>query len=171
MDLNNRIMKTHPPSPSETYICGHLSSLQLWICSPNHWVLLTGVGFNCWLLSSASRAAGVFGGQALHGFGVSCHCVIDVVLLSMLYKVNSNSNHCLLCEIPSASTRVRHPKGAAVVRPLEFELSRCRTSQFARRLMPRIVFSSVCRGAGACGVAKEIYKLCFFRLCLCGWFS
>ena len=30
--------------------------------------------------------------------------------LSMLYKVNSNSNHCLFTEIPSASTRVRHTR-------------------------------------------------------------
>ena len=30
-----------------------------------------------------------------------------VVGLSILYKANSNSNHCLFCELPSASTRVR----------------------------------------------------------------
>ena len=30
--------------------------------------------------------------------------------LRMLYKVNSNSNHCLFSELPSASTRVRHAK-------------------------------------------------------------
>ena len=29
--------------------------------------------------------------------------------LSMLNKVNSNSNHCLFSELPSASTRLRHP--------------------------------------------------------------
>ena len=28
--------------------------------------------------------------------------------LSMLYKVNSNSYHCLFSELPSSSTRVRH---------------------------------------------------------------
>ena len=30
----------------------------------------------------------------------------DVAALSMLYKVNSNSNHCLFSELPSASLRV-----------------------------------------------------------------
>ena len=40
----------------------------------------------------------------------------------MLYKVNSNPNHCLFSELSSASTRVRH------AHPLEFEVSRCRRS-------------------------------------------
>ena len=31
-----------------------------------------------------------------------------VATLSMLYKVNSNSNHCLFSELPSVSARVRH---------------------------------------------------------------
>ena len=56
--------------------------------------------------------------------------------LSLLYKVNSSSNHCLFNEFPSASTRVRHPQAAALAHPLEFELSRCRTSQFARYFLP-----------------------------------
>ena len=51
---------------------------------------------------------------------------------SMLYKVNSNSNHCLFSELPSASTRVRHTRA----HQLEFEVSRCRTSQFARSFLP-----------------------------------
>ena len=55
-----------------------------------------------------------------------------VVGLSMLYKVNSNSNHCLFSELPSASTRVRHTEAAAVAHPFQFTVSRCRTSQFAR---------------------------------------
>ena len=54
----------------------------------------------------------------------------------MLYKVNSNSNHCLFRELPSAYTRVRHSGAAAVAHPLEFEESRCRTSQFARFFLP-----------------------------------
>ena len=37
--------------------------------------------------------------------------------LSMLNKVNSNSNHCLFSELPSASTRVRHTRAAALVCP------------------------------------------------------
>ena len=121
----------------------------------------------------------------------------------MLYKVTSNSNHCLFSELPSASTRVRHSRAAAAAHPLEFEVSRCRTSQCARSflpaqvrmrndlpysvfdtgtldgfkgavnrwLLPFVVFSSVFRGAGACSVAKTIYKkLCFSRLGLCCWF-
>ena len=59
----------------------------------------------------------------------------NVVGLSMLYKVNSNSIHCLFIELPSASTRIRHTR-AAVAHPLEFEVSRCRTSQFARCFLP-----------------------------------
>ena len=56
--------------------------------------------------------------------------------LSMLYKVNSNSNHCPFSELPSASTRVRQTWAAVAAHPLEFEVSRCRTSQFARSFLP-----------------------------------
>ena len=38
--------------------------------------------------------------------------------LSMLYKVNSNSNHCLFSELLSVSTRVRHTRAAASTHPL-----------------------------------------------------
>ena len=119
----------------------------------------------------------------------------------MLYvrKVNSNSNYCLFSELPSASERVRHTRAAASAQPLEFEVSKCRTSQFARCfltsrvckwnylansvfdtgfecevkrwLLPLVVFFSVFRGAGACGFAKEIYKqFCFSHARLCCWF-
>ena len=50
--------------------------------------------------------------------------------------LNSNSNHCLFNELPSASVRVRHSRAAAAAHPLEFEVSRCRTSQFARCFLP-----------------------------------
>ena len=53
-----------------------------------------------------------------------------------LYTVNSNSNHCFFSELPSASVRVRHTRAAAAAQPLEFEVSRCRTSQFARCFLP-----------------------------------
>ena len=56
--------------------------------------------------------------------------------LSMLYKINSNSNHCLFSQLPSASTRVRHTRAAVAARPLEFEVSRCRTCQIARYFLP-----------------------------------
>ena len=54
----------------------------------------------------------------------------------VLLKVNSNSIHCLFSELASASTRVRHTRTAATAHPLVFEVSRCRTSQFARPFLP-----------------------------------
>ena len=63
------------------------------------------------------------------------HCFLSlchrhhVAGLCMLYKDNSNSNHCLFSELPSASTRLRHTRPAAAAHPLEFKVSRCRTSQ------------------------------------------
>ena len=54
----------------------------------------------------------------------------------MLYKVNLNSNHWLFNDLPSASVRVRHTRAAAAAHPLEFEESRCRTSQFAKCFLP-----------------------------------
>ena len=54
----------------------------------------------------------------------------------MLYNVNSNSNYCLFIELPSASDRVRQTRPAAAAHPLEFEVSRCTTSQFARCFLP-----------------------------------
>ena len=59
-----------------------------------------------------------------------------VVALYLLNKVNSNSNHCLFSELPSASVRVCHTRAAAAANPLEFEVSRCWTSQFARCFLP-----------------------------------
>ena len=59
-----------------------------------------------------------------------------VAVLSMLYKVNSNSNHCLFSELPSASTRVRHTRAYIGAHTLELDVSRCRTSQFARSFLP-----------------------------------
>ena len=123
----------------ETHICGHLcaTSLLLCICFPNPWVLFSGVGLNCWMSPSASWAPGVFGGQALSR---SQFLVIvsstSCCWLTMLYKVNSNSNHGLFTELPSACGRVRPSRAAAVAHPLEFEVSRRRTSQFANCLMP-----------------------------------
>ena len=54
----------------------------------------------------------------------------------MLYKVNSNSNHCLFSELTSASTRVWHASAAAAVHPLQFKVSSSRTFQFARSFLP-----------------------------------
>ena len=60
----------------------------------------------------------------------------QVAALCMLYKVNLNSNHCLFSELPFASVKVGHTRAAAVAHPFEFEVSRCRTSQFARCFLP-----------------------------------
>ena len=38
-----------------------------------------------------------------------CSPVFHSIVLCMLYKINSNSNHCLFSELPSATFRVRHP--------------------------------------------------------------
>ena len=54
----------------------------------------------------------------------------------MLYKVNLNFNHCLFNGLPSVSSRVRQTRATAAAHPLEFEVSRCRTSQFARSFLP-----------------------------------
>ena len=55
-----------------------------------------------------------------------------VAVLSMLLKVNSNSNHCL----PPASTIVRHTRATAAALPLEFEVSGRRTSKFTSYFLP-----------------------------------
>ena len=55
--------------------------------------------------------------------------------LSMLCKVNSNYNNWLFSELPSASTKVRHTRATAASHALEFEVSRCTTSQFAKSFL------------------------------------
>ena len=56
--------------------------------------------------------------------------------LCILYKVNLKLNHSLFIELPSDSIRVRHSRASAAAHPLEFEVSRCRNSQFARCFLP-----------------------------------
>ena len=56
--------------------------------------------------------------------------------LCMLYKVNSNSNHCLFSDLLSTSANVLHILVAAASHPLNFEVSRCITSRFARCFLP-----------------------------------
>ena len=53
--------------------------------------------------------------------------------LSMLCKVNTKFNHSLFS---AAATRVRHTWAGPTVHPLEFEVSRCITSQFASFFLP-----------------------------------
>ena len=59
-----------------------------------------------------------------------------VTWLSMLYKANSNWNHCLFSELLSAFTRSQYTPAATAARLVEFEVSRCGTSQFARCFQP-----------------------------------
>ena len=89
---------------------------------------------------SASWAPGVFGSQALSrsDFLVVCHRR-RVAGLNMLYKVNSNSNNRLFSKLPSGSTTVRQISAAVAAHPFEFEVSRCRTSQFTRSFLPALV--------------------------------
>ena len=159
----------------------------------NPWVLFSGVGVYCWMSSPASWAPGVFGGQAFPWSdflvvvsSTSCCCNVSVVqgqfdLESLFvqwasFSFGQSSKTC----------------AAAAAHPLEFEVSRCRTSKFAgcffslnvfdtrtldgfkgavnRWLLPWVCFS-VFRGAGACWIVLAIYKHFYFsHLGLCCWF-
>ena len=92
----------------------------------------------------------------------------------MLYMVNMKSNHCMFCELPSASTRVRHTIAAAAAQPLEFEILRCRTSHFARcflwaqaRMWYDPLYTVFCTGTlyGFKGAVNRCFfpELCFFQ--------
>ena len=72
-----------------------------------------------------------------------------VTALCMLYKVNSNSNHYLFSDLPSASVRVRHTRAAVAANPIEVEVSRCWISQFQgvscrSRLVCDMTFPKLC---------------------------
>ena len=64
-----------------------------------------------------------------------CH-LRPVAWLSVVYKLNSNSNHCLFSELPSASTRDRYTRAAGPAHLFQFEVSRCRTSLCAGCFLP-----------------------------------
>ena len=74
----------------------------------------------------------------------------------MLYKVKSNSNHCMFSELPSASTRVRHARAA---HPLEFDVSRCITSHL---LGLSCLFRFECAGSGSkvlsCRFSRKVFR-------------
>ena len=72
--------------------------------------------------------------------------------LCMLCKVNSNFNHCLFSELPSANVRVQYTQAAAAAHPLGFVVSRCRTSDLQ---------DASCRPRLKCGMT-------FPTLCLMG---
>ena len=173
----------------------------LCICSHNPCVLFSCVGVCCWMSRSASRAPGVFGGEALPWAdflfvvsSTSCCCTLYVVegkfeLGSLLCF------HLLLSEFDI--------RAAAAAHPFEFKISKSRTSHFARCflpaktsvwndlpytvihagtldgfeeavnrwLLPWVCFSAF-RHAGAYEVAKTIYKrFCLSHLGLCCWFQ
>ena len=96
-------------------------------CSPV-WGLLLNLIFS---YSSVWCIRGPWGLCPDQTFLPLCHWR-HVAALCMLYKVNTNSNHSLFSGLSSASIRVRHTWTAAAAYPLEFEVSSCRTSKFAR---------------------------------------
>ena len=114
-----------------------VTSLLFCICSPNSWVLFSSVGsaaecHNQLLEHQVYLVARLCPDQS---FLSLCHRRY-LALLCMLYKVNSNSNHSLFRDLPSASSRVRHTRAAAAAHPFEFKESRCCTSLFARSFLP-----------------------------------
>ena len=124
-----------------TSLCCFVATMH-WFWQSLNIVLLS--GGCCGMSSSASRAVGIFGGQACSYliFLLLCLCMLykvcctKYVILRMSYKVNSNSYHSLFIEFSSASFRVRHNRAAAAAHSLEFQVQRCRTSQFARSFLP-----------------------------------
>ena len=103
------------------------------LCSANPRVLFSGVrsAADCHLHLLEHKVccvARLFPNQSFLSLCHRCH----VAGLRMLYKIYSNLNHCLFSELPSASTRVWHTLAAVAAHPLEFKLSRCRTSQVSR---------------------------------------
>ena len=122
----------------EACLCGHLyvalllRSLLLFVATINPCVLFSCVGFCRWMFQLLERkvksVARVCPDQS---FLLLCHWRY-IAVLWMLYKVSSNSNHWLFSELLSASVRVRHTRAPAAAHPLNFGVSRCRPSQFAR---------------------------------------
>ena len=72
------------------------------------------------------------------------------------------------------SCRLRFDCGSGSIPYIEFDTGTLDEFKGAvnRWLLPSVVYSSVFRGPGACGVAKAIYKeLRFSNLGLCCWFQ
>ena len=87
----------------KTYISGHLfvTSLLSSIYSPNPWVLFFNVGVRCCICHLPLLDRQVYSVSRLcldQSFLSLCHRR-HVARLCMLYKVNSNSNHCFFSEI------------------------------------------------------------------------
>ena len=73
------------------------------------------------LQKNATIASSTFVGCPGQSFLSLCH-QRRVAGLSMLYKVNANSNYCLFGELPSASSRVRNTGAAVAAHLLKFEV-------------------------------------------------
>ena len=125
-----------------TYICGHLcvTSLLLCICSPCLWVLIIivlhcgGQLLNITFSFSSSRR---FQWTCYVLIRISCYRVIDVMLLGYVCCTKLIQTRITVCSVsfllllPELTYRA-----AAAAHPLQFEVSRCRTSQFARGFLP-----------------------------------
>ena len=123
-----------PMSLKELLFC--VALLLLCICSSNPLASFSGVGVSCWMLFSASRAPGVFGGQALQWSdflvvvsSTSCCCSV--------YAVQGQSKLKSLL-VQWASICVCHStfSSCPAAYPLETEVSRCRMLQFAKCFLP-----------------------------------
>ena len=67
---------------------------------------------------------------------LSLHHRCRLAGLSILYKVNANSNRCLFSELPSTSTRVRHPGLRPQLIHWNLKCQRVEPPNFKRRFMP-----------------------------------
>ena len=182
----------------ESYRSGRIcvTALLLCICSPDLWVLFSGVEVSYWLSPSAARAPGLFGNVTLPGLNrVSCRrsstscCWTVYVCSKRLIQTRITVQWASVCFYHSSTTWA-----AAAAHQFDFEVSRCRTSQLARCFLqapvrmcndipytvfhtvtyngykgavnswlhPWVVFFSVFRGAGACGIGKAIYNTILF---------
>ena len=120
------------------YLCGHFCVASLLYYAFVRPILeycsqVRGSAAECHLQLLESQAYSVAGVCLDQTFLSLCHRR-HVAALCMLYKVNSNSNHCLFSELPSASGRVRHIRAAAAAYSSEFEV--IIISQFARCFLP-----------------------------------
>ena len=62
-----------------------------------------------------------------------------VASLCMLYKVFNNPDHYLYSRLPPLAVRGRHTRAAVAAHDFELEVCRCRTVQFGRSFVPRVV--------------------------------
>ena len=99
---------------------------------------------------------------------VSCRCVIDAALIHWSLKYQCVERH----NVQGVSCRPRFVCGMAIsYTVLDTRMSDGFKEAVNRSLFPLVMFFSIFSGAGACGVAKAIYKQFWFSyLGLCFWF-